>query len=422
MAPVDAAWLHMDRPSNELVVNAVLWFDERLDDDLVREAVGRRLVAQHARFAQRVDDRGTKAWWVDVPDFDAMTQVTRERLAGPGDLASLGRRVSELVSTPLPRDRPLWQVHVLDGEQSGTALVARMHHCIADGVALFRVLLSLSDESQDGRLGAPQPSRPSRPRGVPGRAADTAVAALKVTRSVAALVALPPERRNALRTPLDVAKTVRWSPPLALDAVKVAARAADATVNDLVLAALSGALHRRLERDEAAVRDVRAVLPVNLRPLDSAEIELGNRFGLVFLRLPVSTTDGRARIARIRTRTAALKRAATAPVTLGILALVGRAHRRVVHLVISVFSAKATLVVTNVPGPGHALHLGGRRMAGVIAWPPQTGSIGLGVSVISYAGQVVLGLMADERTVPDPDALLADLRAELHDLGVELSD
>ena len=323
----------------------------------------------------------------------------------------------------MARDRPLWQIHVVDGFNGGTALVARMHHCIADGVALFRVLLALSDEAQDGRLGLPchvgrgaaaDGSRSARRR-------EVAVAGLRGARSVLALVGLPPDRRTTLRTSLGTTKSVRWSTPLPLHAVKSAARAADATVNDLVLAAVSGALHRHLTAAGGPVRDVRAVLPVNLRPLDTVQIELGNRFGLVFLRLPVTVLDAAARIATIRRRTASLKRSATAPVALGILGLVGRVHRRVVHLVISLFSAKGSLVVTNVPGPREPLHLGGRRIAGVTAWPPQSGSLGVGVSVISYAGGVVLGVMSDDQVVADPDALLGDLCDGLRSLGVGLA-
>ena len=288
-----------------------------------------------------------------------------------------------------------------------------MHHCIADGVALFRVLLALSDEAQDGRLGAPVPrqpaSQPPPPASRSARRREVAVAGLRGARSVLALVGMPPDRRTTLRAALGTTKSVRWSTPLPLRAVKAAARAADATVNDLVLAALSGALHRHLTAAGGPVRDVRAVLPVNLRPLDTVQIELGNRFGLVFLRLPVTVLDAAARIATIRRRTASLKRSATAPVALGILGLVGRVHRRIVHVVISLFSAKGSLVVTNVPGPPEPLHLGGRRIAGITAWPPQSGSLGVGVSVISYAGGVVLGLMSDDQVVPDPDALLRDL-------------
>ncbi|WP_375503505.1 wax ester/triacylglycerol synthase family O-acyltransferase [uncultured Jatrophihabitans sp.] len=420
MAAVDAAWLHMDRSVNELIVNAVLWFTEPLDDDVVREAIEKRLVASHPRFAQRVDDRGTAAWWVPVPDFDAMAQVTREQLAEPGDLAALTRHVSRIASTPLPRDRPLWRVHVVDGYLGGTALVARMHHCIADGVALFRVLLSLSDEAQDGGLGAPQPAQHVAAHTPLQRAGYLAVGGAKAVRSTVALVGLPPDRRTSLRTQLTTAKTVRWSAPLPLEQVKVAARASGATINDVVLAALSAALRRHLADRDGPERDVRAVLPVNLRPLDRAEVELGNRFGLVFLKLPVTTVDAAERIATIRRRTAALKRSATAPVALGILRLVGYAPRRVVGVVIDIFSSKGSLVVTNVPGPRHVLHLAGRQVAGVIAWPPQSGSLGVGVSIISYAGSVVLGVMSDDRALPDPDGLLTDLCTELEALGANL--
>ncbi|WP_375481350.1 wax ester/triacylglycerol synthase family O-acyltransferase [uncultured Jatrophihabitans sp.] len=419
MTAVDAAWLHMDRPVNALVVNAVLLFDDRLDDELLRVAVIERLLAHHDRFAQRVQDRGTRRpWWVDVPDFDPMSHVTRERLPAPADHDTLMQRVSELASTPLPDDRPLWQLHVLDGYRGGTAIVARMHHCIADGVALFRVLLSLSDEAQDGGLGAPFPSTPTVPAGGVRRVVDTAVAAGKVVQATATLLALPPDRKTQLRAPVGVAKSLRWSAPIPVPALKAAAKATEATINDLVLAALSGALRRQLGTEH----DVRAVLPVNLRPLDRPEVELGNRFGLVFLRLPVSVSSSARRIALVCRRTAALKRSATAPVALAILALVGHLPRRAVSLVIDIFSVKSSLVVTNVPGPREPLHLGGCRLTGIIAWPPQSGRLAVGVSVISYNGQVLLGVMADDQVLPDPDALLAHLRDELEALGVRTDD
>ena len=201
MSAVDAAWLHMDRPVNELVVNAVLWFDGPLDPDAVRDAVENRLVAKHPRFAQRVEDDGTAAWWVTEPDFDPMAHVHREQLGGSGDLPDLARHVSRLASVPLTRDRPLWQIHVVDGFEIGTALVARMHHCIADGVALFRVLLAPSDEAQDGRLGAPTPrAEPTAPPS--SRPWSVAVSGARGARSALALVGMPPTgaRRCAHRS------------------------------------------------------------------------------------------------------------------------------------------------------------------------------------------------------------------------------
>jgi diacylglycerol O-acyltransferase / wax synthase len=422
MASGDAAWLHMDRPVNELIVNAVLWFDEPIDDALLRTVLDDRLLARHPRFRRRVDDEGGAAWWVDDDAFDLTAHLSRERLAEPGDLTALTDTVTRLINQPLRRDRPLWQIHAVDGYGgNGTALVARIHHCIADGVALFRALLSLSDEAQDGALGgAPQRSAPAGSPAPCQRVRRHAVHAGRAARGLGGLVALPPDSRTALRGPLGTAKTAVWSTPIPVETMRAASRAAGGTINDLALAALSGALRRLLE-PAGRVRDVRAVLPVNLRPLDADAGELGNRFGLVFLRLPVATLDPRARVAAIQRRTAALKRSATALVALRILELAGHGPTALITVLISIFSAKGSVVVTNVPGPTAALHLGGHRLAGAIAWPPQSGSIGVGVSVISYAGNVVLGVMADDRRVPDAQRLLATLVAELSDLGAPVS-
>ena len=425
MAAVDAAWLHMDRPTNELIVNAVLWFDDELPDELVRHTVAQRLVARHERFSQRVEDTGRVAWWVDQDGFDPMSNVVRDRLPGPGGLAELGAHVTAIVSQPLPRDAPLWRIHVIDGYEGGTALLARIHHCIADGVALFRVLLGMSDEASEQPADFASGMR-GRASIVPAPAADAvarigavASSALKAASAVAGLVLLPPDRRTTLRDPLSGAKTVRWSEPMPIDPIKIAARAAGATVNDIVLAGLGEAVHRYLSETGDTARDVRAILPVDLRGRDPHAAELGNHFGLVFLRLPTATADSAERLATIRRRTTALKASATPVVALQILRLAGRLPRRLVSLLISVFSAKASAVVTNVPGPTHALHLGGHRLAGLIAWPPQSGSIGVGVAVISYAGRLVVGVISDDGAVPDSSRLLADLRSSLLAIGAQ---
>lgn len=423
MSGGDAAWLHMDRPVNELIVNAVLWFAEPVDEDTLRKAMDEQLVRRFAPFRQRVEDDGRTAWWLDDDGFDLDAHLFRHQLAAPGDLAELQRHATDLLTTALPRDRPLWQIHIVDGFDGGTALVARIHHCIGDGVALFRVLLSLSDEA---RFGGDDVVPPVRPLPVPPdapvppvlhRARNAAVGLGRGTRAFAELVGLPPDARTVLRGPLGTVKTVVWSDPLPLEEVRRAARAAGGTINDLVLAALAGGLQEQLRRSGGPVRDVRAVLPVNLRPFDPDSIELGNRFGLMFLRLPVSA-DPADRVALVQRRTAALKRSAMAFVALGILRVAGRSPYRCMQLIISIFSAKGSAVVTNVEGPASPLHVGGSRLAGVIAWPPQSGSIGLGVSVISYAGNVVVGVMADDRVVPDAHALLARTRAELTGYGL----
>lgn len=418
MAAGDAAWLHMDRRVNPLVVTAVLWFDGPLDWDEVRDTFRTRVLDRFPRFTQRVVDEGTAAWWEDDSDFDVERHVEHGKLGGAGDLADLTGYVSELTAVALPRDRPLWQLHLVDGYGAGSAIVARIHHCLADGMALFRVLMSLTDTSDGGdgadTIGQAAPAR----RGgfsVLERAGQVA----RVGRAAAGLVVLPPDRRTVLRGPLDAAKSVAWSAPIPLPALQQAARAAGATINDLVLAALAGGLRRHLDGAGGRVRDVRAVLPVNLRPpAQRIPTELGNLFGLVFLRLPLTSALPAERIALVQQRTSALKRSLQAVAALQLIRVLGRLPYRVVQVVVDVFSAKGSAVVTNVAGPPDPVYLAGTRLAGAIAWPPQSGSVGLGVSVISYGGQVVVGVMADDLLLPDPQQLLADTCAGLRELGV----
>lgn len=415
MAPGDAAWLRMDRPTNPLIVPAVLWFDGPVDQDAFAAIVGERLVGRFPRFRQKaVPDGAGRLWWIDDEDFDLDRHVYRTSVVGGHD--ALMRFASSRLAEPLPDDRPLWRMHLVDGltldGAPASAVVAFIHHCVADGMALFRVLMSLTDAPEPD----PAPVAPPSPDPSP---VERLRRAGRAARALAGLVGMPPDARTALRRPLGTTKTLVWSGPIPLGALKDAARRAGGTVNDLVLAALSGGVEHYLAGIGGPVRDVRAVLPVNLRPPSvHVPVELGNLFGLVFLRLPVTAASAAERIRLVQRRTAALKGSLQAFVALRLIAVIGRLPQRLVQLVVTVFSAKGSAIVTNVKGPDGPVHLAGTRVAGVVAWPPQSGSIGLGVSVISCAGQVVVGVMADDRSIRDPRRMLADTCAGLRELGV----
>src|SRR5690349_7998050 len=145
MHPADVAWLHMDRPTNRMVVHSVLWTDEPLDWTAVREIVRDRIVAVYPRFSQRVVEFTSLSWWEDLADFDPDDCIVRHRLADPGDRDALADYVSSLLHHPLPPQLPLWQLHFIDDFRGGSAIVSRIHHCVADGIALSRVLLSMCD-------------------------------------------------------------------------------------------------------------------------------------------------------------------------------------------------------------------------------------------------------------------------------------
>ena len=156
---------------------------------------------------------------------------------------------------------------------------------------------------------------------------------------------------------------------------------------------------------------IRATVPVNLRPLEHAK-QLGNHFGLVFLELPVGEANPMRRLERIAATMRVLRKSRQAVATFGALAAVGMAPPAVQAFALEMFSRKASTVATNVPGPQMPLYLAGCQITDQMFWVPQTGSIGLGISIMSYNGRVHFGLIADAKLMPDPDSVIRRFQPE----------
>lgn len=447
MNSADAAWLHMDRPTNLMVVNSVLWFDEPMDLPRTRTVVRERLAERFPRFRQRIAEPrlalGVPSW-EDDPGFDLDRHLHHIALPAPGDRMALAHLVGDLISTPLDRSKPLWDIYVIDGYGSGAALVARMHHCIADGIALARVLLSMTDERPDAGIeatdDAPAVGRRGGLAGPLRTGAHLADAAVHQTleilshplpelqglagrsaadaRALGKLLLTPPDQASALRGRLQAPQRVSWTDEVMLEDVKAIGHATATTVNDVLVTALTGALHRHLVTRRSTVSELRAMIPFNLRPLDEPlPRELGNRFGLVYLRLPVGMRGRRRRLDEVHRRMEAIKHSPEGAVAYGILGLMGLTPPQVERRLVDVFSTKCTLVLTNVPGPRRPVYLAGTRLAGVVGWVPAGGSVGLGLSIFSYDGRVTVGVRADAGLVPDPDALIDAFMDELAQLA-----
>lgn len=436
MSNADAAWLHMDRASNLMIINAVMWFDEPVDWQRLRELLTERLVDPYPRFRQRPDDRRAPVgalYWQDDPDFDLERHLIHVQLPAPGDRAALHGYISDQVSQPLDRDRPLWQAHLIDGYEGGAAVYARIHHAVADGVSLVRLLLSLTDEQPDTPLfSAPQPDEPTglvrRAQRLvtdaaqttgqlvhegfevlthPSKVIDLVQLAFRGTRAVGKTLLTPPDYRTVLKGRMGPAKHVLWSTPVLLEDVKAIGRESGATVNDVLCAAVTGALHRYLDEHDDLVPDLRAFVPFNLRPLDEPiPRELGNRFGIVFLSLPVGEHDRAARLAEVKRRMDAIKASPEGVVGYGVLTVTGMTPVQIERVIVDVFGAKGSLVLTNVAGPRQDVFLAGTRLAGFMGWVPATGGIALGISIFSYRGEITVGIYADARLIPDPEALV----------------
>jgi hypothetical protein len=410
LAGEDAAWLHMERATNPMVVNGIVELEEELSaSDVIRML--ERLVQTSPRFRSRVLEPrarvGAPHWQLDK-DFELEWHLERVQLA-PGDEAALRAFISGAISTQLELTRPPWRVHVIDRAGHGTTLLFRVHHAIGDGFALLAVLQSLCDE---GDTGATLPAH--APVHHEHHALEYAVALER-------LVALPPDSLTILKRPLGGGKRVAWTEPVALDDVKRIAHTAGATVNDVLVAAVAGALRRYLARRGEDVRglEVRAMMPVNLRDAASAKA-LGNHFGLVVVELPVGVPESLLRVDVVKHEMDELKKSPEAAVAFGLLGAMGYMPREVERVGVAFFGQKASVVLTNVPGPRQALHLAGIRIARVVFWVPQSAQLGLGVSIFSYAGEITIGVMADANVLADPDVLVADVHVELAALSAEV--
>jgi hypothetical protein len=146
---------------------------------------------------------------------------------------------------------------------------------------------------------------------------------------------------------------------------------------------------------------IRALVPVNLRPLDKAG-ELGNQFGLVFLDLPIGIENPVERLYAVRANMSALKASWQPVLALGLLAAMGSGPKILQDQLLLALARNATAVMTNVPGPQMPLYLAGARIDSLLVWVPQSGNIGMGVSILSYGGQVQFGMIADRGLCPDP--------------------
>ncbi|MEO8505600.1 MAG: wax ester/triacylglycerol synthase family O-acyltransferase, partial [Acidobacteriota bacterium] len=362
--------------------------------------------------------------WIADDTFDLERHVISARLSGAGGQAELEAYVSRLMATPLDFERPLWQFHLIENFQGGSALVGRVHHSIGDGMSLIHVVLGLADNPPDGMGIASRPTLGDLAIGRPSfwhrawRAVQMGAASAV---SLVRVLALPADPSTVLRGRLGVEKRAVWSEPIALDEIKAIGKRLGGTVNDVLLSAMAGALRRYLEQRGQSAKglNLRAVVPVNLR--SPHETALGNKFGLVFLPLPVGHGEPMGRLRALRRRMERIKRSPEPFVVYALLRLFGATTPQILDLALNIFGRKATAVMTNVPGPRAPLVFVGHECESILFWVPQSGKLGMGVSILSYNGWVRVGLATDVGLVPDPGSILdhyAEMLRELKTLEV----
>ena len=449
MSGVDAAWWHIDRPTNIAMIVGIMTFDTPIERPRLIEVFTDRMLV-HDRFRQRVREPllrlGLPRWEFD-PHFDLNYHLPSVRLPEPGGHAELQQLAGELMSVPLDPHRPLWRIYYVENYAGGCALVGCLHHCIADGLALVQVLLSLTDEQaqpispqpderaaveRSGR-GRPRPfskligTASSLARGLALESLITLTQPARVTQALgfgalglnaaSKLLLISPDTPTLLQGKTSLEKRAAWSGAIPLDTVKRASEALDCTINDVLLSVATGALRRYLERRGQSVANlnVRAMVPVSVRAAKDMG-KLGNQFGLVILSLPVGVREMASRLRVLKQRMDDIKSTPEAWVAFGVLSLLGLTPMQIEKYFIDFFAAKTSAVMTNVPGPRQPLYVAGQRLRTLMFWVPRAGDISLGLSILSYADDVYIGVATDANLVPDPQTLVDDFQAELADL------
>lgn len=420
MSAADASWFHNDGPSNLAIVMGVVLTREPLDFNRVRQVYRERLVT-FDRFRQRVVETGfplPTPHWQDMPNFDIDQHLHHIGLPAPHDEQALVGLINDIASTPLDHALPLWQVYIVDGVDGGSALIMRCHHCIADGTAMMILINRLYDPAP----GAP-PLQAPRPRGKPIRVADkgllapafNAVAgaargALALAGGAGMLVGEmlrtddPP---SPLKGDFGPAKRVAWSKPFPISDIKAIGQQHGAKVNDVLVAAMTGALRTYLKGRGVNVNatTLRAMVPVDLRPPQRMG-QLGNEFGLVVLDLAVTRARADHRLALTKARMDALKQSPEPLATRALLDLLGRGPKFLEDFSNDLFGRKASVVMTNVTGPREELYLAGAPIERMLAWAPHPGKqLGMAVSILSYKGMAGLTVIGDAHLVPDPEVI-----------------
>ncbi len=393
--------------------------------------------------------------WVDDPHFRVEDHVRQTALPSPGD-AGLCRLMGRMMSQPLDRGRPLWELWMVDNLPGGRwAAITKIHHCMVDGISGVELLSVLLDAQRDVPLPAPQPWRPAPEPAAAGLVLDAwAGLAGDLARRARRAPAVWRDPRGGLRGALgagtgliEFARHLGTTPPLSIEGaigpgrswahasapisdISAIRRAFGGTLNDVVLAAVTGGYREllRSRRDAPDQAVVRSLVPVSTRAADARGM-LGNQVSAFLLELPVHLADPLERLGAVRDRMAGLKSSHMAESgelldTFGDLAppmVVGTVTRLGTRLMHRLPQRSVNTVTTNVPGPHQPLYCLGREMLEYYPFVPLSHGVRVGTAMLSYNGQVAFGVTGDEETVPEV-SILAEAAAggigELRDLAI----
>lgn len=482
IAPEDLTWLLMDRPNNLMHVNGLIGFDELPEFDAVVDVVMERMVRKYRVLSQVAVERDGGWMWEDDPDF-AIDRHVRLVVLDDGGIEAVRAYVSGEFSVPFDRSRPLWEVQVVThaGDDASGYVYSRFHHGIGDGIRLVQMLLGTCDPADGavpeavGRNTAAEHHHPlervlhviehtatdtvdyvvhagqavasaarslmstTNPLGLshhvgeavelvrhPDRLVDALTGIASVDneyanswREIGRMLLSDGHDAEAWSGHPGVAKSVAWVESFPLDGIRAAGRAHGATLNDVLLAAVSLALTDYLEeRGVDDVRDLSWMMPVSLQPIDaSLPDRLGNHFAVVMLSMPLGIREPTDLVDEIHQRTTRLKNSVEPVIAFGLQRAIAESPSAIARRITEFFAGKTIGQLTNVPGPRVALTMAGAPVRSILGWVPTSGDQPLGVCLFSYDGTVNVGVSTDARMIPDPLHLAELIERHLAELA-----
>lgn len=415
----DAVWLQ-DRPTNRHVIHAFMLIEGSPNVEKLRELVAERLVWAKdengkricARLSQVISTHLGNFIWEEDKHFDIKNHVTCWRGCSPKTKEELEQVMSEIMSSPLEMTNiSPWQFVVVPTSLEGNkfAFLLRIHHTMADGVALTRLfVMNLYDNPPRGR----EPKKFTTKQRFFMWCKAAIVGPLMIIEKLLA------SRDNSLLHGQELSgkKVVSWSKDFSLALVKRLKNETGTTVNDIMVSCVAGGFHDYLQK--SGIRnpnDMWASVPVDIRA-SSKSLKFKNKFALVFLRLPIAAKECMERLFITKHRMDIIKTSAEPLVTGTTVKFLMLLPSFISRFLIDYFAYKMTCVLSNVPGPQESLYLGGQKIVGGIFWPPQRANIGIGLSIFSYAGKIRVGVCGDSNVLPNPHTMVKGIEKSFDSL------
>lgn len=431
---IDQLMYGADVPTSLVTITGMMVFDKKINKDNLISIIENRLL-KFSRFKEKIIEKAGKPFWHEDKLFDIKSHVVHVALPHPGDYNTLQELASQLISQPLDYDKPLWQVHLVDNYKGGSVVIWRIHHAIADGIALIKVVFSLTGSTLEESLKILIKEEDSKPKkkkslfeevnkffksgkdwyhdaleiiGDKEKLKNTFLETIEISNEIGKFVYGKSANKTLYKKGnLSNTKKAAYSEALPLSVIKVLGKKYNVTVNDMLLVLLTGAIrHHLIRHGQDLNQPIRIAVPVNMRKKDE-KIEIKNKIGVITIELPVNEEDIDKRISIIKIKTELLKHSFEPLFVYYIMNIMGGVlSHKMEEYFIKLFGSKLTGVMTNVPGPRNEVYFAGEEIKDIMFWVPHTIMLGMGISLISYNDRVCLGVVTDTNLVKEPDEII----------------